>query len=237
MPDSTPFIPARFMICTPHPDDTEIGAGGTAARWIREGADGILIVCTNGDKGSADLEMTSEELAAIREREQTEAAAVIGFKEVVFLRHPDGELEDNRAFRGELVREIRRHKPEVVLSVDPYRRGFYNHRDHRMTGTVTIDAVFPYARDHLHFAEHRALGLEPHKVANIYLWGSEAPDTYVDIGETIDMKIEALAKHVSQVGPPRDRDFGSFIRENAQRLAKDQGMEYAEAFRVMQLRR
>ena len=232
------FVPEKALLCTPHPDDAEIGAGGTLAKWIREGTEVVLVVCTNGDKGSADPEMTSAKLAAIREREQLEAAQVLGIKEVVFLRHPDGELDDTHEFRGELVREIRRHRPEVVLSVDPHRRDFYLHRDHRITGQVTMDAVYPYARDHLHYPEHKAMGLEPHKAGFLYLWGSEAPDTHLDIGDTLELKIKALEKHASQVGGlHRERDFGAFLRDWARRAAEEKEMEFAEAFRVITLRR
>ena len=230
-------VPKKFLVSTPHPDDAEMGAGGTIAKWIKEGAEGVLVVCTNGDKGSSDPEMTSERLAAIRQKEQLAAAKVLGIKEVVFLRHPDGELEDTREFRGDLVREIRRHKPDVVLTVDPYRRSFYQHRDHRMTGLVTLDAIFPYARDHLSFPEHKELGLEPHKVGSFYLWASEEPDTRIDISDTVELKIEALARHVSQVGGERGRDIQTFLRDNAKRAADGHGMEFAEAFKRTELRR
>src|SRR5205085_1204903 len=118
-----------------------------------------------------------------RRLEQLEAAKVLGLKEVVFLNHPDGELEDSRRFRGDLVREIRRHKPDIVLSTDPFRQGGYMHRDHRMTGQVTLDAVFPYSRDHLSFPEHKEIGLESHKTPFCYLWQTETPDpeSFVDI--------------------------------------------------------
>ncbi|MBI3742831.1 MAG: PIG-L family deacetylase [Chloroflexi bacterium] len=154
MPVPPDYVPQRVLICTPHPDDAEIGAGGTLAKWIGKGAQATLVVCTNGDKGSDDPAMTSERLAALRENEQLEAAKVLGIKEVVFLRHPDGEIEDTKQFRGDVVREIRRAKPDVVLTTDPLRRTFYQHRDHRVTGQVVLDAVFPLARDHLNFQEH-----------------------------------------------------------------------------------
>ena len=231
------YVPKKFMITTPHPDDCEIGVGGTVAKWIKEGAEAVLVVCTNGDKGSSDPEMTSERLAAIRQKEQLEAAEVLGIKEVVFLHYPDGELEDNQQFRGNLVREIRRHKPDVVLTPDPYQRGVYNHRDHRITGQVTLDAVFPYARDHLSFPEHKEMGLEPHKVSYIYMWGSENPDTRVDISDLLELKIQALGRHVSQVGGENGGDFRTFIREWAKRAGEELGVEFAEAFRVTELYR
>ena len=231
--------PDRVLVVTPHPDDAEIGCGGTVAKWISEGAEVFYVLCTNGDKGTSDPEMTSERLAAIREKEQADAAAALGAKEVIYLRHPDGELEDNREFRGELVRAIRKFKPDVAMCPDPFRRSFYMHRDHRMCGQVTLDAVFPYARDILHFPEHiREEGLEPHKVGEIYFWATEEPDTFIDITDTIELKIESLKKHASQMsGPGRRGEVGDFVKANAQRIGLRPGYQYAEGFRRIQLRR
>ena len=227
------------MVVTPHPDDAEIGCAGTVAQWIREGTEVVYVLCTNGDKGSGDPEMTSERLAAIREKEQADAARVLGVKEVIYLRHPDGSLEDGAEFRGQLVRAIRMHRPDTVFCPDPYRRGFYLHRDHRICGQVTIDAVFPYARDHLHFPEHlRVDGLAPHRVGEILMWGAEEPDTFVDITDAIELKIAALLKHVSQVsGAGSDRDGDEFVRANASRMGQRAELPYAEAFRRIQFRR
>ena len=231
--------PERAMVVTPHPDDAEIGCGGTVAQWIGEGTEVTYVLCTNGDKGSGDLEMTSERLAAIREKEQGEAARVLGVKELIYLRHPDGGLEDSAEFRGQLVRAIRMHRPDTVFCPDPYRRGFYLHRDHRICGQVTLDAVFPYARDHLHFPEHlRADGLAPHKVGEVLLWGTEEPDAFVDITYTIELKIAALLEHVSQVsGAGSDRDVDEFVKANASRMGQRAELPYAEAFRRIQFRR
>ena len=227
------------MVVTPHPDDAEIGCGGTVAKWIGEGTRAVYVLCTNGDKGTGDRGMTSERLAALREEEQAQAAAALGVKEVVYLRHPDGGLEDTAEFREQLVRAIRAHRPDTVFCPDPFRQSFYLHRDHRMCGQVTLDAVFPFARDHLHFPEHlRADGLEPHKVGEILMWGTESPDTFVDIAETIDLKIAALLKHATQVaGAGSDRDVEEFVKANASRMGQRAEMPYAEAFRAIQYRR
>ena len=112
-------VPNKVLLVTPHPDDAEGGCGGTVARWIEQGAEVVYVLCTNGDKGTTDLEMTPPRLAETREREQLEAARVLGVKDVVFLRHPDGTLEDDRQFREEVVREIRRHRPDVVMCMGP----------------------------------------------------------------------------------------------------------------------
>ncbi len=231
--------PEVAMVVTPHPDDAEIGCGGTVAKWIGEGTRVVYVLCTNGDKGTGDRDMTSERLAALREEDQAQAAEALGVKEVVYLHHPDGGLEDSPEFREQLVRAIRAHRPDTVFCPDPFRQSFYLHRDHRICGQVTLDAVFPFARDHLHFPDHlRVDGLEPHKVGEILMWGTEASDTFVDITETIDLKIAALLKHATQVaGAGSDRDVEEFVKANASRMGQRAEMPYAESFRAIQYRR
>lgn len=238
MPDESkePFVPKRALVVTPHPDDMEIGVGGTLIKWIKQGTEVTLIVATNGDKGSQDPEMTSPRLAEIRQAEQRAAGAVVGLKEIVFLPNRDGELEDSKEFRGQIVHEIRRIRPEVVLTVDPYRTTFYWHRDHRITGQVVMDAVFPYARDHLFYPEHLEIGLRPHKTRFLYLWATDKPDLHVDIKETLEQKIEALKHHKSQMGAAQGaREFGGFLRQTAKRVGEAKGLEAAEAFRVVEM--
>ena len=228
--------PERAMVVIPHPDDGEGGVGGTTAKWVAAGTEVVFVLCTNGDKGTSDPSMTQAKLAAVREREQAAAAAALGVKEVIYLRYGDGELEDTKKFRGELVRAIRKHKPDVVFCTDPFRTTFYLHRDHRISGQVTLDAVFPYARDFLHYNEHIQEGLETHKVGDVLMWGTEHPDTFIDITDTIETKIEALKKHDSQVGGG-GRDVDRFVKENAQRQGQQADMTYAEGFRRIQFRR
>lgn len=221
------------MVIIPHPDDGEISCGGTVAKWAQAGCEVVFVLCTNGDKGTHDDTTTSSQLVSIREEEQRNAAKVLGVKEVVFLGHPDGELEDDRQFRGELVREIRRHAPDVVFCFDPYRQS-HAHRDHRISGQAALDAIFPYARDRLHFPEILSeLGLEPHKVLTIYVWGAEDPDSYVDVGGHMDAKVRSLEAHVSQVG---HRDVSEFIEARAKTLGEAVNVRYAEAFRRITMR-
>ncbi len=230
--------PGCALVVTPHPDDAEGWCGGTVARWVRAGAEVFYVLCTDGGKGSDDPEMTSENLVAIREKEQLEAASTLGMKEVVRLRRPDGELEDTGDFREEIVRAIRRFRPDVVLCPDPYRRSSYWHRDHRIAGQVTADAVFPYARDHLH--HHTLLkdeGLEPHKTGTLLFWAPDAADAFVDIGEDIDVKIKSVFCHRSQMSHRTEKEVGESVRQRARQAAEGSGFLYAEAFRKLEFRR
>ena len=224
--------PRRVLAVTPHPDDCEGGCGGTLAKWNKEsGTETVVVLCTNGDKSTADREISPAELAAIRKREQQEAADVLGDKEVVFLAYPDGGLEDTMLFRGQLVREIRRHKPDLILCMDPCRSLSHTHRDHRMSGQVAIDAAFTYAWNRKQFPEHLTQeGLEPHLVREAYLWGTEAPDVFVDISEYLDAKAESLSRHASQIswGPEKRAQR---IGEGAARQGKMAGLDYGEGFR------
>ncbi len=220
---------AEIMVVSPHPDDAEFGAAGTVARSVREGKEVIYVVCTNGDKGTSDINMKPEALAAIREQEQLAAAKVLGVREVVFLRHPDQGLEDTPEFRKEIVRQIRIYRPETVITADPYRRYLW-HRDHRITGQVTLDAVFPYARDHLAYPDLLAEGLQPHKVKEVWLWGSLDDINYrADITATFDIKLAALRCHKSQVGDPSP-EMVEWLRARARMMAEGQNFELAEAF-------
>ncbi len=228
--------PKSVLVVTPHPDDFEFGCGGIVTSWVKQGTEAVLVVATNGDKGTDDPDMTSERLAAIRREEQLKAAEVIGLQEVVFLGYPDGSLEDTVELRGKIVEQIRRHRPEAIFTTDPMRPGSFLHRDHRIIGQVTLDATFPYARDRLHYPEHAKLGLEPHKAKQIYYWGGDSPDTFVDISETIDVKIRALLCHHSQMTREGEWDVDSFEREWARTLGKDHNIPYAEAFRLINLR-
>ena len=231
--------PQRAMVIFAHPDD-EIGCAGTIASWTQQGSEVALVLCTNGNKGTEDPEMTPERLAQIREQEQRNAAAALGVQDVVFLGYPDGELEDTREFRGKLVREIRRFRPQVVLTHAPMNRSRHAHRDHRACGGVTLDAVYPYARDPWHYAELTEAGFQPHKVGIVLLWGSEAPDEFIDISDALDIKTQAMLQHRSQFvdRPSRDpnREPGQFMREAAQRMGEQAGVPFAEGFQKIEFR-
>ena len=219
----------RVMIITAHPDDAEFGAGGTVARLVKEGREVTYVIATNGDKGSSDRTMTSERLAAIRAEEQRNAARVLGVARVEFLGYPDGELEDTRDLRLDITRAIRRWRPDLVISMNPRRTYnlYASHRDHRIVAGVALDCVYPLARDHMSFPEVLP-AFEPHKVREIYLMQWENPQLVLDITDVMDLKLKALACHVSQVG-----DFAGVearVRERSAEIGRAKGFAYAESF-------
>jgi LmbE family N-acetylglucosaminyl deacetylase len=240
------YQPERALVVIPHPDDAEVWAGGTIARWVRGGAEVHYVLCTDGSKGTDDPEIDPSELVAIRSREQLAAAEILGVKNVVMLGRPDGELEDSSDFRKDLVRQIRVVQPDVVLTTEPYRRNMQWHRDHRIAGQVALDAVFPYSRDHLHFGDLFANeGIEPHKTAAIMFWGSENPNAFVDISSDFDTKMEAVMAHGTQARQMSRADLEGFVRARAEESAEAgntyteedfSGMTLAEAFRRVTFR-
>lgn len=227
---------AKVMVITAHPDDAEFACGGTIAKWAKEGREVVYVVCTNGDKGSNDPGMTSDKLAQVRIQEQLNAARTLGVKEVIFLGYPDGELEDTADFRGQLVLLIRKYQPDIVVTMEPHRIG-HQHRDHRITGIVTLDAIFPYARDHLSYPEQLTNGVHPHKVAEAYLAGSENADVCVDIQDTFEQKLAALQCHVSQVGHRPKEEFEKMLREGTARAGSKFNIPLGECFRRIEFRR
>jgi len=227
--------PAHVMVITPHPDDAEFGVAGTVARWTSEGKDVIYVVCTNGDKGTSNPNMKPEELARIREKEQLAAAKLLGVREVIFLRHSDQSLEDTPEFRKELVRLIRMYKPETVVTADPYRRYIW-HRDHRITGQVTLDAIFPYARDFHSYPDLLEEGLPPHKVKEVLLWGAQEPNYHTDITTTFATKVAALCCHKSQIGDNPSTGLEERLKERHKMLAQEEDYGLAEAFYRIELR-
>jgi LmbE family N-acetylglucosaminyl deacetylase len=194
----------RVMGIFAHPDDPEFFSGATFARWAAEGAEVIFVLATSGDKGSADPEMTSERLVQIREEEERNAANVLGVKEVIFLRHADGELVPDLALRRDIVRLLRMKQPDVVVTCDPtvfwFQGRGINHPDHRAIGEAVLDAVYPTARDRLNFPElERDEGLPVHKVKHLYLAGTATITKTVDVTNYVGTKINALREHKSQI--------------------------------------
>ena len=233
-------VPDRAMVVFAHPDDAEIGSGGVIGHWVAAGCEVTYVLCTNGQAGTADRSLTPDQLVAKRAAEQRAAADFMGVKHVVMLGHPDGGLEDTREFLGHIVHAIRKHRPHTVLVHDPYRVKGFQHRDHRKAGIVTTDAVYPYARDHLHFPEHLANGLEPHKVRELWYWGMDEPDVIVDVTDSIERQIAALVRHESQMpgfNVPAGQTIGDRVKKNAAQLAEGYGFQYGAVFRRLLARR
>lgn len=228
----------RVVVIVAHPDDAEFLCAGTVAHWTSEGHEVTYVLLTSGDKGSSDPAVTPEQLIATREAEQRDACAALGVKDLVFLRHPDASLVPDLALRKELARVIRQIKPDVVICQDPtvpwVGQGYLNHPDHRAAGQATLDAIYPAARDRMTYPELLEEGLEPHKVREVYLGGAKEPDTWIDITETLPAKLEALRRHVSQLG---DWDPEEMIHQWAREEAKQHpgNGEYVEGFKYFKL--
>ena len=203
LPDLGADCPKTLMAIMAHPDDIDFSSAGSIARWCAEGWTVYYVLATSGDKGTHEG-YSRQELAAMREQEQRDAAAILGVKEVIFLGYPDGFLEPTAELRGQIVRLLRKYRPDVVLTWDGFRRGF-NHIDHRNIGIATRDAIYPAVRDHLYYAEHAAEGLEAVQVNEMLLAGAEDPDYFVDISGYIETKVDAILAHRSQVST-RNRD-------------------------------
>jgi LmbE family N-acetylglucosaminyl deacetylase len=234
-------VPDRAMVVFAHPDDAEIGSGGVVARWVAAGCEVTYVLCTNGDAGTGDRALSPAELAARRAVEQRAAADAMGVQHVVMLGYPDGGLEDTREFLGDVVRALRQYRPHTVFVHDPYRIRAFQHRDHRKAGITTTDAVYPYARDHLHFPEQITReGLEPHRVRELWYWGPDEPNVIVDVTEGIDRQIAALVRHESQVpgfSVPEGTSLGERVKRSAADVAAGYGFEYGAVFRRLIARR
>jgi LmbE family N-acetylglucosaminyl deacetylase len=234
---TTPFyVPQSAMAITAHPDDIEFSCAGTLARWAKAGTHVTYVLCTSGDVGIDEPGMTRERATEIREAESRLAAEIAGALDIVFLQEPDGLLQPTLELRKKLVREIRRYRPEVVVSGDPTvvwaGDDYINHPDHRAAAQAALDAVFPAAGQPNLFQELEAEGLKAHKVRKVFVtsWGEGG--LCVDIGETIDIKIEALRAHKSQM---KEWDPAPMIKEWAAEAAKGHEMSFAETFRVITL--
>jgi LmbE family N-acetylglucosaminyl deacetylase len=218
----------RVMAIFAHPDDAEVLCSGTIARFVASGYRAHYVLATSGDKGSDDYTTTGAQLAETREAEQLAAAHVLGVEEVTFLRHPDGEVEVNIPFRRELSQVIRLHRPDVILTFDPWQR-YQIHPDHRAIGQTTLDAVAA-ARDHLYYPEQLSPEVREHRVHNVYFFATDDPNYYVDISMTIDTKIQALLCHTSQM---RAEGLDERIRNRARLTGQAVGLAYAEAFHYL----
>ncbi len=230
--------PLRVAVIVAHPDDAEFSCAGTVARWASEGREVVYVLLTSGDKGSADPAVTPEMLVATREAEQRAACAVLGVKDIVFLRRSDATLVPDLELRRDIARIIRQLRPDVVICQDPTVQfvgtGYLNHPDHRAAGQATLDAIYPAARDRMTFPELLAEGLEPHKVREVYVTGTQEANIWIDITDHYDTKVASLRAHASQMG---DWDPSPMVREWSARTAQEHPGhgELAEGYRYFKL--
>lgn len=226
----------RGMVVVAHPDDAEWSCSGTVARWCAEGWEVVYVLCTDGSKGSDDPNMTSDKLVEIRKQEQINAGKVLGLHKVVFLGYEDAMLQPALDLRRDIAREIRRYKPDVLISMNPIRHlagtGYLGHPDHFVAGEATLAAVYPAARDRLTFPELLEEGLEPHKVREVWVMDSENADRYVDVTGYVDIAVEALKQHKSQVS---DEEADTYLRRWRSEVGQKVGFQYAEAFKCFHL--
>ena len=224
------------LVIAAHPDDIESWCAGSVAVLVSQGWRAVYVLCTSGEKGTDDPTERQETVAARREAEQAEACRRVGAEPPIFLRLPDGGLEDDARLRDLLAREMRRHRPDLLITHDPVHPWppYTTHRDHRIAGRVALDAAYPYARDPLHFPEQLAEeGLQPHAVPEIWLFSSDQPDHYVDIATGLDAKIAARLAHASQTDDPEA--LAESWRRRARETGERGGMVYAEAFKRLRL--
>lgn len=226
--------PRSLLAVYAHPDDPDVSAGGTVARWADAGCEVHVCICADGDKGSLDPATDPLALSALRRSEVNAAGKVLGVREHHWLGFLDGELDDARALRARLVGLVRHLRPEVVMSADPtavFFGGHYvNHYDHRAVGWATLDAVSPAAANPHYFPEAGS----PHQVQAVYLSGTLEPDVWVDISETIGRKVAAVASHASQVGPPGEW-LRNVVEQRAAQAGREAGVRRAEGFRQILL--
>ena len=222
----------RALVIVSHPDDAEFGAAATIAQLTAAGVRVDYVVTTDGGKGTEDPAMRPEQLSATRVAEQRAAADILRVGDIVHLGYPDGYLTPSLDLRRDIVRQIRRFRPDLVITQNPQRRldhnPFIGHPDHLATGEATLAAVYPAARDHLNFPElWRDEELEPWKVRQVLLSGVEEPNLWVDVADTFDIGIRAILAHESQVDPETVEER---MRERARLVGEPQGIGLAQAF-------
>jgi LmbE family N-acetylglucosaminyl deacetylase len=231
------FDPKIILCIAAHPDDLEFGVSGSVAKWVKDGATVHYLICTDGSKGSDDRHMSATDLIETRRAEQRAAAEILGVKTVTFFDYEDGVTEASAALKRDIAREIRRIKPDTVVAQDPMflydeKLGFVNHNDHRNVGLAAMDAVYPLARDHMSFPELLAEGFEPHKAANLLLMSFGEGGFAVDIDDTFETKMKALAAHESQVDM-------SWARERMDVMSREMGKRFGltrvEAFKRIKM--
>jgi LmbE family N-acetylglucosaminyl deacetylase len=195
---------SRILMVMAHPDDVDFGSAGSVATWTDRGIEVAYCVVTDGDAGGSDRSISRSDMAALRRKEQTAAAAVVGVDQLTFLGYPDGRLTSSLELRRDISREIRKFRPDRVVAQSPDRswsRIYASHPDHLAAGEAAVCAVYPDARNPFAHPELlRDEGLEPHTVPQLWLAAFDNPDRAVDVTANFKRKLEALMCHRSQVG-------------------------------------
>jgi len=230
--------PQNILVILAHPDDPEFFCGATLARWARAGHHITYLLLTCGDKGfnpvTTPAHLTPDELCAIRHKEQRAAAEVIGAESVNFLEFPDGYLAADLDTRRQVVREIRKYKPDILVTCDPqtlFAQYGINHPDHRAAGQVVLDAVFPAAGNPTYFPDLLEAGFQPHMPKEIWCSLTMQPNVIIDITDMWDLKMQAILKHTTQVQDP-DKLIERFKSRRAED-STEENPRYEEKFRVV----
>lgn len=224
------FDSAQSVMCIqPHPDDTDIAAGGTVAKLAKRGVAVVYVTLTDGRLGTADPQMWPENLAALRRREQEEAAKVLGVKELVWLNCRDSELLPTIELRWALIRLIRKYKPDMVMAPDPWLT-YEAHPDHRATGLLAAEATFFSPLPHS-LPGGLEEGLSPHAPRYIAFYWTRKPNTFVDVTDCVDVKLKAVKSHKTQMGD--SPAFEQLLRAYMRIMGKLANCRYAEAFKVL----
>jgi LmbE family N-acetylglucosaminyl deacetylase len=227
----------RILVVMAHPDDCDFGAGGTIAQWTAKGIQVSYCIITNGDQGGEESGIPLEEMPKVRQKEQRDAGRALGVTDIQFLNYRDGWLTPTIELRKEIVREIRRAKPDRMVIQSPERnwdRIGASHPDHLAAGETAIQAVYPDARNPFAFTDLRAEGFEPWRVREVWVTGSPNPNHFVDITDTFAKKMAALHSHVSQTA--HNKELENMVRGWGERNAESQGLptgRIAEIFKIV----
>jgi len=233
------FQPKIILGIAAHPDDLDFSSSGTMAYYAQQGAQIYYLILSDGGQGTNDIHINRQNLSKIRAKEQSEALKVLGGQKVYFLHYPDGHLINNDDLKIDIIKIIRTVKPDTVVTMDPSvlysaQRGMINHPDHRVAGQAALDCVYPLARDHLSYPELFESGFLPHKTKTVLLTNFNQHNFLVDISTTINLKIQALAKHASQID--QIDQVAIWLKANASKLGQEINAPYAEGFIKIDLR-
>lgn len=223
----------KFLVFSPHPDDVDFGCSATVAKLTGEGNEVVYCIVTSGEKGVHKVRQSKRAMTLMREREQRAAGKEVGVENIIFLRLVDGELENTRALRRLLVRVMRQVRPDIVIAQDPGNQLFDSfgrfHRDHRVTAEAVFDSIYPSVGSAGFFPELAQENIVPHQIEEVWFWGTDKANLFVDISKTIRKKINALRAHQSQIADVKAME--KRIRQRARDAGKKKRMKYAETFR------